>query len=59
MNYDGPPAHKKQAHIRLVAVQRAVQSLVSAKRVSLGVAHTVGFAPSAPMTPKQGLRLRS
>jgi hypothetical protein len=37
MNYDGPPAHSKQAHIRLVAVQRAVQSLVRAGRVSLGV----------------------
>ena len=30
--YDGPITHS-----RLVAVQRAVQSLVSAKRVSLGV----------------------
>jgi hypothetical protein len=34
--YDGPPPDK-QYDSRLVAVQRAVQSLVAAKRVSLGV----------------------
>ena len=35
--YGGEPSTQEQAHARLVAVQRAVQSLVSAKRVSLGV----------------------
>jgi hypothetical protein len=30
--YDGPPTHSRE-----VAIQRAVQSLVSAKRVSLGL----------------------
>ena len=35
--YDGPPTDPRQAHSREVAVQRAGQSLVSAKRVSLGV----------------------
>jgi hypothetical protein len=34
--YDGPPTDSRQAHSREVAVQRAVQSLVLAKRVSLG-----------------------
>jgi hypothetical protein len=34
--YDGPPTNSRQAHSREVAVQRAVQSLVLAKRVSLG-----------------------
>jgi hypothetical protein len=34
--YDGPPPDKKY-DARQVAVQRAVQSLVAAKRVSLGV----------------------
>jgi hypothetical protein len=36
MTYDGPPTDSRQAHSREVAVQRAVQSLVLAKRVSLG-----------------------
>jgi hypothetical protein len=35
--YDGPPTKPGQAHSREVAVQRAVQSLVAAKLVSLGV----------------------
>lgn len=34
--YDGPPTDPRQAYSRRVAVQRAVQSLVLAKRVSLG-----------------------
>jgi hypothetical protein len=35
--YGGEPSTQEQAHGRLVAVQRAVQSLVSARCVSLGV----------------------
>ena len=34
--YGGEPSTQEQAHARLVAVQRAVQSLASGKRVSLG-----------------------
>jgi hypothetical protein len=34
--YAGPPTDPSQAYSRRVAVQRAVQSLVAAKRVSLG-----------------------